>query len=1243
MKIPISDTNTVLQTAGSNNPFFNNANDNESVSKTNNNPFYLNDEQPNETPISNQIRVIDKLYHKVTTGIFKTSNRIIDDVRVSLTLLKESSKHDTILKTHPIEYSKGISDLKHNPYDIYVLDRTKLQSAVEKRRSFSNPKDEITVLRGLIFSSSHSQLSKLEIYHLKISIKVKDETKNIDANKHEFHLVNDDELYHEDRLDLISSIMIDENQKNFDIAKKSLPELIDSGTFVCSITNKILRVEISKPEFSYDDLHDFEIGPINVRFKNAITKGVVNDNDKIPSPSECLNTLYKALRGPLQKENTDEVQTIPAGHKSLATNINTRILLKNALFELDDGKFVPPNFSNYNHNYNSLIVRESYIRKLSETVLLGTKAFSSGRSNPFEGFKFTKDLHVIFHELHDNASIKHHHELLKDINYINLSTFPFYSDELIITCYNKTVETDPKNLPRYFDSLKDISVKRSNLKLSNFISTLASNNIIGQRDIDNAYRSLALDPPDGVLLADDSIISIYQTETLAHPSDTTYKKALSLLANVRKSSRIQRFLKYEPLPLSLAYETLDVEPVVDDDVISTAVIIKKADSPSQHELFDRAFITIASERKSFELLDKVEREFPDINDSIDIETARQLLAVDKDASDLQIVENFKNVQVTGQLEIKKARQALRTIGDHNNSKLIKSFLQTGFIDPKSLPADEWPVGLNNIGNTCYLNSLLQYYFSIKPLRDEILQFNEVFTNQEIYLNRRIGGRLVGEAEVNRSFQFTYQLRDLFKELINSEFRCITPKKELAYLAFLPSVNEVDFNSAEVLLDIPSQDDDVEVINIDDIDDDSDPKSDFIDLTSDTEIGDEREELETPEEPQDDLKEEESDITTDSHDDKENQKILESESLIVEHSDTTREDFAIHQPIPQSAKISQAEMETAYEIGRQQDVTECIGNVLSQVEAAFQPDKFDSEDQDQIDLVKRLFYGKTVQHLIDISDPSNKRAKKDRFQTLFVNIADKPRNLYEAIDLNFQTEQVEIDGGLFKRFERVIELPIILQIQIQRVYFDRELLRPYKSIEPLPFPETIYMDRYIDTTDQEILHKRSEVLEWRTKINELKSRQSYLLTKDPHGLSYKDSLQSTRDWLKEMELGSEKLIKSLDEQISQINVELSEIYSEIISLEKKIDHQFDGFQKIGYSIFAIFIHRGEANYGHYWIYIKDSNTGIFRKYNDETVSEVPSSTIFNFEETNSATPYFLGYIKQGYEDQIEPLFRNIQCD
>jgi ubiquitin carboxyl-terminal hydrolase 25/28 len=70
-----------------------------------------------------------------------------------------------------------------------------------------------------------------------------------------------------------------------------------------------------------------------------------------------------------------------------------------------------------------------------------------------------------------------------------------------------------------------------------------------------------------------------------------------------------------------------------------------------------------------------------------------------------------------------------------------------------------PVGLDNIGNTCYLNSLLQYLFTVRAIRDIVLNFESVKLelDDESISERRLGGNKMqmdrGEAVVAQACKF----------------------------------------------------------------------------------------------------------------------------------------------------------------------------------------------------------------------------------------------------------------------------------------------------------------------------------------------------------------------------------------------------------------------------------------------------------------------------------------------------------
>ena len=148
---------------------------------------------------------------------------------------------------------------------------------------------------------------------------------------------------------------------------------------------------------------------------------------------------------------------------------------------------------------------------------------------------------------------------------------------------------------------------------------------------------------------------------------------------------------------------------------------------------------------------------------------------------------------------KKIIAALRVIAKARNSNALRLFIEKGTI-PGEMPMQEEeqkasldrPAGLENIGNTCYLNSLLQYFFTIKELREVILdyaQYQEGEVTEELLQRKRVGGRQVTRREIERSKRFVEHLSTLFSQLIHTSTASVRPELELAYCALVSSKDE----------------------------------------------------------------------------------------------------------------------------------------------------------------------------------------------------------------------------------------------------------------------------------------------------------------------------------------------------------------------------------------------------------------------------------------------------------------------
>ncbi|KAI8853034.1 hypothetical protein BC829DRAFT_440327 [Chytridium lagenaria] len=311
-----------------------------------------------------------------------------------------------------------------------------------------------------------------------------------------------------------------------------------------------------------------------------------------------------------------------------------------------------------------------------------------------------------------------------------------------------------------------------------------------------------------------------------------------------------------------------------------------------------------------------------------------------------------------------------------------------------------------------------------------------------------------------------------------------------------------------------------------------------------------------------------------------------------------------------------------QFGVQQDVNECMDHILSLLESAF----FMRAVEEEKILIKRLFYG-TTRQVLSSSDSQDKASshavKEEEFSSLIVDIYP---DLYAALDSAFQGSLVEYDGRQALRTLSISNAPPILSVTLKRVQYSVEMHSTFKSNMFMKIHERIFLDRYLVDNEAAIEEKRREE---KALIKELGALQSH--RDDISSTVLQDALNSLQEnedenpafyesvfYLTEMVSEREEAVKQLDAQISAITDQLDRLY--------------EPFQNKPYVLHAVLFHQGEAQYGHYWIYLRDygeeGKGERWLKYNDSVVSVVENhqSEIFGDTSGSNTNPYCLVYVE-----------------
>ncbi|KAI9654888.1 MAG: ubiquitin-specific protease ubp2 [Alyxoria varia] len=871
--------------------------------------------------------------------------------------------------------------------------------------------------------------------------------------------------------------------------------------------------------------------------------------------------------------------------------------------------------------------------------------------------------------------------------YTILGALPDYADSLISFCYDRQVSNDPNESPKYFQSLKDTANARQSETLEEKAMVLESQGQQSQGTIAAAYRHLDIDTNHLNVVTDEHILSRFNTRfpDVADFEKINLRQSLMTLGHARKSNLLlnaasesmdflfdtfmkQRYgvsletfadqpLEVETYEDALAF--LSVERSTPDDFVVSNVAVKNGESPGNAHLSRKAVEIIAEKRQSLELMRWLRgSDLP--SEDVNLQQAYSLFSITEPSKveEDQIADTFSVAVTDNPARKDEFRQALTIIAQARSSVSLKRLLSDPELGPSALTSEislHEPRGLKNIGNTCYLNSLLQYFFTIRGIRDLLTSFEQSKddTNTGKISKKKVGGVFIHRQKIQRAQEFAVELHGLFDSLVKARDAFVMPKEQLARLTLVNVIGDTNRRrstltgmSVKATSPIVStkQPAIIKEVPNDPIPDDFMNKS-----KSNAGTADAKEETESSTDRTCNVPQYESAIIAPSSAEPMDMGAAtypsETKAQNVTVDDQHSSDFDLgktpassSQPPPVPPRPGDNPSRADYEeFAQQQDVQEVIENVLDQLRWAIKPETVE-DDGEQVDAISRLFYGKEN---YTITSDSAQETKLEPFYYLLVYLNAGPCDLYGAIDAAFDLNSIEDSSGR-AQFKTIQSVPPILQFRVPRVGFDAKSQTSFKIDHRLKLYDEIYMDRYMD--DEHMLTKRRESWALNEELDVLRADRG-VLTSTATDLRVPESLQAMRTYLGEALIddnddGDEEkssvdsMRQWLEEEAGKAHKTLEQVDSKIEELERAKSQLFPNQGLLKYRLHAVFVHRGDSIRGHWFIYINDPEHNVWRQYNDETVTTVmDTKAIFEPDSSLHGTSAFVVYIHDLARNEI----------
>jgi ubiquitin carboxyl-terminal hydrolase 25 len=393
------------------------------------------------------------------------------------------------------------------------------------------------------------------------------------------------------------------------------------------------------------------------------------------------------------------------------------------------------------HELSILIEQRPISEKKTPYTLSSPLPASTDFLHALEAFNYSKASRLIEFEMPGQPC------------YEDLGVVEDMSSDLIIEAYHRQVSADPTRAPHYLQCLNSIANWRGGADrdtLNEAIMTAYSQGAYTTQDIYKAYEYFGLNFNDKTL-TEEVIIGRFHAYLSSSTRDTEARQQLWRIGDVRKSEQIKSAAEDRVSNVEQALVYLGIEENTPDDFVITMFTTKVNDSPSSKNMAQKALSLIAEKRNS-ETLKHFLMTGETGAGEMDVGDAYRLLQIpDRTVGDDAILAAYTICVDEAPGQIETYTRALGIIAKEKDSPMLSSFV-SGSVTQTDRNLSEWPVGLQNIGNTCYLNSLLQFYFTVRPYREMVLDFenNKTDLDENSLRQKKVGSRKVSKLEVERS-------------------------------------------------------------------------------------------------------------------------------------------------------------------------------------------------------------------------------------------------------------------------------------------------------------------------------------------------------------------------------------------------------------------------------------------------------------------------------------------------------------